>query len=223
MRCDNCKMKEFDYSHVQSYKFAEVMKPFLKFLAKAFMRIEYEGVENIPEKGGYIVASNHVSAPDPTYILTEIKTPVHYMNKKEHFKNPVMRWIYTRFNSFPVNRGQADRKAIDYSIKVIEAGNILGIFPEGTRSKDYKPKQARTGVALIARETKADVLPVALYTSDRAKPFSKLTVRFGPLIPYEALGFGEGGKSEELKAASDIIMKEIVELWKQGHGEKKNT
>jgi len=216
-------MKEFDYSRVQSYRLAEVMKPFLRLLAKTLMKIRYEGTENIPENGGYIVASNHITAPDPTYILTRIKTPVHYMNKTEHFKKPVMNWIYTRFNSFPVNRGQSDRKAIDYSIKVIEQGNVLGIFPEGTRSKDFAPKQARTGVALIARETKADVLPVAIYTSDQAKPFTRLTIRFGPLIPYESLGFGNAGKSEELKAASDIIMKEIVTLWQQGHGEKKNA
>lgn len=210
-------MKEFDYSKVRSYSLAAVMKPLFKLLTNCLMKVQYAGLENIPEGGGFILASNHISAPDPTYLYVKLKRPVHYMNKQEHFIKPVMNWLYTHFNSFPVNRGHSDKRAIEYSIKVIEQGNILGIFPEGTRSKDFVPKQAKTGIALIARETKAAVLPVAVYSADKAKLFSKLTIRFGKLIPFESLGFSEGGKSEELRTASNLIMDEIVKLWEEGH------
>ena len=210
-------MKEFDYSSVKGYKFYNVLKPFYKLLAKTFMRIKYVGKENIPEKGGFIIASNHITSPDPTYLITEIKTPIHFMNKQEHFEKPVMNWIYTHTDSFPVNRGRSDIKAIEYSIKVIEHGDILGIFPEGTRSKDFAPKNAKTGIALIARETKAGILPVSIYTADKAKLFTKLTIRFGKMIPFETLGFSDGGKSEELRSASNLVMNEIVKLWEEGH------
>ncbi|MEI6579204.1 MAG: lysophospholipid acyltransferase family protein [Eubacteriales bacterium] len=210
-------MKDFDFSRVREYKLATNMKPFVRFLTKLLMKIKYVGIENIPSEGGFILASNHISAPDPAYLFVILKKPVHFMNKQEHFKKPIQKWVYTHFNSFPINRGHADKSSLEYSIKVIEKGNVLGIFPEGTRSKDFTPKQARPGVALLVRETKANVLPVSIYSEDKAKFFTKLTIRFGKPIPFESLGFSEGGKSDELRMASQLIMDEIVKLWEEGH------
>jgi len=213
-------MKDFDFSTVRQYKLAAIMKPFLKVLSRSLMKITYVGRENIPKDGGFILASNHISAPDPVYLYVSLDKPVHFMNKQEHFRKPVQKWIYTHFNSFPINRGHADKSSLEYSIKVIEKGNILGIFPEGTRSKDFTPQQARPGIALLVRETKADVLPVSIYSDEKAKFFTKLTIRFGKPIPYESLGFSEGGKSDELRVASKMIMDEIVKLWEEGHANK---
>ena len=212
-------MKTFDYSRVRSYRLAVITKPLFRFLTKVLMKVRIVGKENIPEEGGYILASNHISAPDPVYLYTALKKPVHYMNKQEHFTKPIRRWVYVHFNSFPVNRGRADKKAVEYAIKVIKCGNVLGIFPEGTRSKDYKPKQGKAGVALIAREAKADILPVSIYSEDKAKLFTKITIRFGTLIPYDSLGISESSSSQELRNATGLIMDRIMELWEQGHGE----
>jgi 1-acyl-sn-glycerol-3-phosphate acyltransferase len=210
-------MKPFDYSTVRQYKFSIIMKPIFKFLSVLVFRVKTVGKENVPKEGGLILASNHISASDPGYIYVNLKRPVHNMGKQELFKNPLFGWVNIHLNGFPVARGAADKRAVEYAIEVIRQGGILGIFPEGTRSKDYTPQQAKPGVALIAREAKAGVVPVSIYTEDRAKPFTKTTVRFGKLIPYEALGFGSGVKSEELKAASNLIMDEIKKLWALGH------
>ena len=210
-------MKEFDFSCVKSYRLADVMKPLFKFLSHVMMKVNYIGLDNIPDSGGYILASNHISAPDPAYIYIKLNKPIHYMNKQEHFTKQFLSWLYTHFNSFPVNRGHADKTSVEYAIKVIEHGDVLGIFPEGTRSKDYTPKQAKTGVALIARETKANILPVSIYSEDKAKFFTKITIRFGEIIPFESLGFSEGGKSDELRTAAKLIMGEIIKLWEEKH------
>jgi len=210
-------MKPFDYTSVKQYKFATIMKPFLKLLSVVVFRVKTVGKENVPKEGGFILASNHISAPDPGYIYVNLKRPIHYMSKQELFENPMLGWVYIHLNGFPVIRGAADKRSVEYAIDVIKQGDILGIFPEGTRSKDYTPQQAKAGVALIARETKAGVLPVSIYSDGRAKPFTKITVRFGKLIPYEELGFSGGAKSEELKAVSNMIMDKIKELWALGH------
>lgn len=211
-------MKVFDYSVVKKYKFAEIMKPFFKFLSLSVYRVKAIGNENVPAEGGFILASNHISAPDPGFIYVNLKRPVHYMSKRELFEKSLLGWVYIHLNGFPVNRGGADKRAVEYAINIVKKGEILGIFPEGTRSKDYTPQQAKTGIALMAREAKSGVLPVSIYSEGRAKPFKRITVRFGKIIPYESLGFSNGIKSEELKAVSNLIMDEIKVLWALGHG-----
>lgn len=210
-------MKPFDYSTVRQYKLYGIMKPILKFLSHIFYKINYVGKENFPKKGGYIIASNHISAPDPAFIYLTTPGKIHFLNKAENFEKPFFNWMYTHFNAIPITRGASDRAALEYAIKVIEQGDILGIFPEGTRSKDYTPQQAKAGVALIARETKADVVPISIYSEDKAKFFTKITVRIGEPIPYESLGFHGSGKSDELRNASKLIMEEIKTLWGKGH------
>ena len=137
------------------------------------------------------------------------------MGKKELFENPVVKYFLSKLNGFPIVRGGADKEALDYAINVAKEGKILGIFPEGTRSKDYKPARAKSGVALIAKEAKADVLPVSIYNCDNMKRGTKLTIRFGEVIPYEKLGLTR----EEIKECAKFIMSEIVKLWEMGHCE----
>ncbi len=96
---------------------------------------------------------------------------------------------------------------------------MLGIFPEGTRSKDYKPARAKSGVAVIAKEAKADILPVAIYTSDDMKKHTKLTIRFGEVIPYESLGISDDSSRDEIRGCAQNIMDEIKKVWEMGHCE----
>lgn len=210
-------MKPFDYSRVKQYKFALWMKPVIKLIFLTFFRIKVIGRENIPQNGGVIVASNHISGVDPAFVYIFMKTPLHYMSKHELFEKPIYAWIYRHLNAFPVTRGRVDKRAIKYAIDVIKQDGALGIFPEGTRSKDHTPQTAKAGVALIARETGASVLPVSIYSQGRTKPFSKVTVRFGEVIPYDAFAFGAGSKSIALKEASKLIMNDIKALWALKH------
>lgn len=210
-------MKEFDYSKVKEYKFNDFVIPLFLLLSKILFRVTYIGKENVPKTGGIIIASNHYNTFDPGFISVSRVRKIHYMTKEEKFAKPYPNWLYTHVNAFPIKRGSADNTAVEFSIKVIREGYVLGIFPEGTRSKDCTPQPAKAGIALIARETKADIVPVSIYSEGRAKLFSKVTVRFGKPIPNESLGFTGSGKSVELKAAARMIMDEIVKLWEEGH------
>ncbi len=213
-------MKGFDYSVISESKTYDKLRPIGKAVENMLYKIEYVGVENIPADGGLIIASNHINALDPVFIGCGIENrQLHFMGKKELFENPIAKYFLTKLNGFPIVRGGADSEALDYAIRVVKEGHILGIFPEGTRSKTFKPARAKNGVALIAKEAKADVLPVSIYTSDDMKKHTKLTVRFGEVIPYEKLGLNDESSRDEIRACAQNIMAEIVKLWEMGHCE----
>ena len=213
-------MKGFDYSKVTEGTFYDKMRPVGVALENMLYKIEYVGTENIPEKGGFILASNHVNALDPVGIALGMKKrQLHFMGKKELFENPISKFFLSKLNGFPIVRGGADSEALNYAIRIVKEGYVLGIFPEGTRSKDFKPARAKSGVAVIAKAAKADVLPVAIYTSDDMKKGSKLTIRYGEIIPYETLGLNDESSKEEIKGCAQYIMGEITKLWEMGHCE----
>lgn len=207
----------FDYSVVRDRKYYDVVKGPCKFLLKLGLRIKCEGVENIPKEGAFILASNHIHFVDPAVLLANFPRPIHFMAKVEAFKYKITAFLLTHLNTFPVSRGRSDKASIDYAVKLIENGCVMGIFPEGTRSKDLKPHKAKAGVALIARQTKADILPCSIYCDKKGGLFRKVTVRYGELIKYEELGLTEESSTKELRAAADKIMEEIVDLWEEKH------
>lgn len=211
-------MKGFDYSVLKERKIYDIVRPVGKLVYGAKYKVEFVGQENIPEEGGFILASNHMVAIDPIMIAVGCeKRQLHFMGKKELFQNPIVKKILSLVNGFPIVRGGVDTEALDYAARVVKEGYILGMFPEGTRSKDHKPGRAKSGISLIAKECKADILPVAIYNCDDMKKGSKVTIRFGEVIPYEKLGISEEGTREELKGAAKFIMEEIVKLWEMGH------
>ncbi len=212
-------MKDFDYSSVKKHKTYNILMPLSRLVVRIAYKVKIVGTENIPAKGGFILASNHITAFDPVIIASVKGRPVHYMSKKELFEKPLIGWFLSKLNAFPINRGGSDKRAITYAIKIVQEGGILGIFPEGTRSETGKPISPKAGVALIAKAAKADILPVSIYSSSNSKLFSKLTVRFGELIPFDELGISENGRSSELRNASRLIMNSIIELWEEEHCE----
>ncbi len=209
----------FDYSVTRDRKFCEIIKPIGKLYLHSYLRIKTVGLENIPKEGAFIVACNHINYVDPALLLMKFPRPIHFMAKVEAFKNKFFAWILTRFNAFPVSRGRSDKSSIEYAVKLIEDGKVIGIFPEGTRSKDLKPKEAKAGLALIARQTKADILPCSLYCEKKKGFMRKVTVRYGELIKYDELGISEDGSTRELREAAQKVMERIVDLWEEGHCE----
>lgn len=213
-------MKGFDYSKITEGALYDNMRPVGIALEKMLYKIEYVGMENIPENGGFILASNHVNALDPVFIALGMKKrQLHFMGKKELFENPIVKFFLTKLNGFPIVRGGADSEALNYAIRIVKEGYVLGIFPEGTRSKDFKPARAKSGVAVIAKEAKADILPVSIYTSNNMKKHTKLTIRFGEVIPYNKLGLNDESSREEIRACAQKVMSEISRLWEMGHCE----
>jgi len=188
-----------------------IVYPFIRI----FIRVEHFGVENIPKNKGYIMAANHTSIADMFAIAVPIKGQICYMAKQELFKFKPLEWLFKALGSFSVNRGKGDMDAIGKACSIIENGKVLGIFPEGTRSKTGEIGKAKPGVALIAMQTKADILPVSVkYSTGTFKLFCKATVRVGELIPYKEPAEDESQRAA-IRRISTEVMDNIKELWEK--------
>lgn len=179
---------------------------------KLFYNFKIEGWENVPEKEGVIIACNHRSYADPVVITVPMKKPVTYMAKEELFHNKIFGAFIRFLGAFPVRRGAGDMKVIDDCVDILESGRNVVIFPEGTRSKENKVGRGKTGVALIAAKSGADVLPMGIIFEGEKLHFrSKLTLRIGKLIKSEELDIGDGD-TKNLKKVKSVIMDSITEL-----------
>ncbi len=179
---------------------------------KLFYNFHIEGAENIPQDRPLVMASNHRSYADPVILTMPMKRPVTYMAKEELFKNKLFGWFITKLGAFPVKRGGGDMQVIEDSVAILESGRHLVIFPEGTRSKDGKVGKGKTGVALIAAKSGADVLPCGIiFEGEKLRFRSKLTLRFGKVIPAAEIAV-EDASPKALKEVKKRIMGEITAL-----------
>lgn len=179
---------------------------------KLFYNFHIEGTENIPQDRSLVLASNHRSYADPVLLTMPMKKPVTYMAKEELFKNRLFGWFITKLGAFPVKRGGGDMQIIDDSVAILRSGRHLVIFPEGTRSKDGKVGKGKTGVALIAAKSGADVLPCGIVFEGEKLHFrSKLTLKFGKVIPAEEITV-EDVSPKAMKEVKKRIMGAITEL-----------
>lgn len=209
----------FDYSKIKNHLLYELAVPIAKFVMALKYKLRYEGKENLPKKGAYIVSANHLTSFDPVLLAMNSGRAIHFMSKYENFENPFSRFFLTHFNSFPVKRGSSDKTSIEYAINLIKHGEVIGIFPEGTRNKEGgEPQKAKSGVALIAKATSADVIPCSIHMGEKKKFGRRLcTVRYGKLIKFEDLGFTDGTRSTaEIRNVSRMVFDETVRLWRMG-------
>lgn len=212
---------KFDFSSPFEGRWYKTLRPAVRGLVSLKFKIRSFGEENIPKQGAFILAANHIYAFDPLMIISHCPRTLHFMAKEELFKNPVFGAFLKSMNAFPVKRQKSDKRALEYAKRIISLGWVLGIFPEGSRSKDALPKTAKNGVSYIAAKTGADVLPVSIYKTPgdtRRRPH--ITIRFGKLIKNSELAFSKEYSSQNLKLASESIMEKIVELWSMKHGEQ---
>lgn len=183
---------------------------FAYFLA---FRIQVEGKENILRHGGIVLASNHRSNADPPLLATRL--PGHrcvFMAKEELFRNPVFGWLIRHLGAFPVTRGSGDTGVIDVAVQHVKNGRTLMIFPEGTRSKDGRVGRGKTGVAVVAAKTGADVIPVGISFQGKLHFRSKIIIRFGKPIAASSLALSADPRPKELGALKTMIMTEIRSL-----------
>lgn len=207
--------KYFDFTNFDTSSAFNIYRPFCNLCCKTRVKLVVEGAENIEREDGFIIASNHTNLFDPVLIATASKKRLlHYVAKIEAFKNPIARVFLKSCNAFPIVRGKGDMAALNYASELVKRGEILCIFPEGTRSRDGYPKKAKSGVGLIARDAKCDVVPTAVYISEK-KFGAKVIVKFGKPIKYEDMGFTDDGANKENKEVANKIMDEIVLLWRE--------
>lgn len=211
-------MKEFDYSQVKHYKMYNFIKTIFRPLVKIVYKIKFKGLENIPkDQNNYIVAINHTCALDPIFVACPKDVPpLHFMAKAELFKNPFAAWFITHMYGFPVRRGKGDTSAIEYGEKIINEGHVMAICPEGKRIKDKDgvPQKAKAGVAVIAKATGADILPVAICCDGKIKAGKKVVVSYGKMIKNSELGLeGDDVGMRAIKNAANMVMDRITSLW----------
>ena len=173
---------------------------------KPIYRFDIKGLEHFPKTGGVLVCSNHIDALDPPVVGITAPRPVHFMAKEELFNMPILKPLLPKLNAFPVKRGLSDREALRKALSLLKNGDVMGLFPEGTRSKDGKLGKGFSGAGFFALKGEADVVPCAIIGP--YKPFKRLKVVYGkPIVmqPYR-----------DRKASADevtlVIMDEIQKL-----------
>ena len=192
--------------------FYSVLAFFLRIVFKICFKAEIAGLNNVPKEGSVILAANHMSNFDPPFLGSFSPRPVHYMAKIELFQNKIFAKIISALYAFPVKRGAADKGAIKQATSILKNSEVLGIFPEGTRSKTGEVGKGEVGVALLASMTNAAVVPVAITGTNemfsKEKTFPKLKLIFAEPIKFE----GNRKNREELEMFSDKIIEEIKKL-----------
>lgn len=194
-------------------------------LTKMIFRPWIVGAENIPREGGVILASNHLSFIDSVILPLMIQRRVYFLAKSEYFTGKGLKgWLTKNFmlatGQLPIDRsgGQASEASLVTGLGVLDKGNVLGIYPEGTRSPDGLLYRGRTGVARMILESGAVVLPVAMIDTDKAMPIGSTMPkirRIGTIIG-EPLDFSrfQGMQSDRfiLRSVTDEIMYELNAL-----------
>lgn len=209
------KFNNYNFGEFKKRNLMNVIRPLGNLFCKTYYKVEYIGLENINRNDKFIIAPNHVTEFDPLLIAMASKRLFYYIAKYELFQNPVLAKAIIGLNGFPIMRGKGDMRAINYAVELVRRGEVLCIFPEGTRSADGMPHEAKSGVGYIARHAKADVIPTAIYMEDKDKKGTKVIVKFGEPICYNDMGFTDGGKTSENKRVAKRVMDEIVRLWEE--------
>jgi 1-acyl-sn-glycerol-3-phosphate acyltransferase len=172
------------------------MKPFYRFcyllaqsITRLFFRLSVKGRKNIPDKGAFIAASNHIAYADPVVIGSIMKREIGFMAKAELFKTKFMRKLLAKVNAFPIHRGKSDVASFKTSIRTLTSLKMpLLVFPEGTRILTGELGQPKRGIALLASQTKVPILPIYIENSDRLLQCAlfrrRIKIRIGPLIEY---------------------------------------
>ncbi|WP_406249761.1 lysophospholipid acyltransferase family protein [Microbacterium sp. M] len=194
-------------------------------LARLVYRPRVEGKDNVPRTGPVIFASNHLSFIDSIAIPVAAPRPVHFLAKSSYFEGTgisgaLSRTFFESIGAIPVRRGagQAALDALDQQRRLLDEGLAVALYPEGTRSTDGRLYKGRTGVAFLALQTGAPVVPVGLIGTDRVMPKGatmpslreRITVKFGEPIDLSAHGQATSGKARRL--ATDEIMAAIHAL-----------
>lgn len=176
---------------------------------KTIYRIEIVNKDKIPKEGRFILCSNHISIFDPVVLSIIVPREIAWMGKKELFENKIFAKLFHKLGVFPVDRNETELSTIKHSMKVLKNEGILGIFPEGTRVKEMKLENAKSGVALIGIKMKSPILPV--YIEGTYKPFSKLKVIFGDPFDFSE-SYGEKLTTNDYKIYGQDILSRIYSM-----------
>jgi len=198
-----------------------VLGPVLKLI----FRPQVEGLDNVPSSGPAILAGNHLSFSDSIFMPLVVPRKVTFVAKAEYFtgkgiKGRLKKMFFVGTGTIPVDRsgGRAAQAALDTQLRVLRAGDLAGIYPEGTRSPDGRLYRGKTGVARLALDSGAPVIPVAMLNADQVQPIGKVLpkimrvrIRFGAPLDFARYAGMAGDRFVE-RAVTDEIMYELMDL-----------
>ena len=185
-------------------------------------RPKVKGLRNVPGKGPVIIASNHLSFSDSIFMPLVVPRKVTFLAKSEYFTSPgpkglLKKLTFIALGQVPVDRsgGRRSEAALLTGLKILAEGNCLGIYPEGTRSPDGRLYKGRTGIARLAIESGAPIIPVAMSNTDKIQPTGKIIPnlhRVGMIFGEPMYFEGDSTDLQYLRVVTDQIMKKIQEM-----------
>ena len=176
-----------------------------RFGAHVFWKFRCYGLENIPRTGGVLLAANHQSYLDPVLVAMVLPREMHFMARRTLFRNPAFRAIIAGYNAFAIERDSADVKGVNSAIARLEAGNILLVFPEGTRTGDGSIAPMKS-VGVMAARAAVPIVPVLIQGAYEVWPKGRLIPHFGTI----SLLFGKPLNPENI--TGDAIRDAVVGL-----------
>jgi len=179
------------------------------------------GRDNVPNSGGAVIAPNHVSYLDPPAVGGALPRRAYSFAKKELFEIPIFGWIIRTCYAFPVDREISDIAAFRHAIRLLQAGELLLVFPEGRRSADGNLEEGKVGAALIASRAGVPLIPCALHGTDQVLPRGAwylhrgiVQVSFGKPITFDEFETHRLNK-EQLQDATDQAMTSIAQMQRE--------
>jgi 1-acyl-sn-glycerol-3-phosphate acyltransferase len=194
-----------------------VLSPVFKFL----WRIDAQGLENVPRTGPAVMCPNHISFIDSLFLPAVLPRRITYVGKAEYLDSWKTKHLLPALGMIPIDRagGDAAQAALDAATRILQRGELFGIYPEGTRSRDGRLHKGHTGAARLALRNRCPIVPVGIIGTDRIqpadtsvpRPFMRAVVKFGRPIDT---GRHEGREGDHrlLRQLTDEVMYEIREL-----------
>lgn len=198
----------------------------LRPVFSALWRIRARGVENIPSSGPAILAPNHTSVIDSFFMPATLPRRITFVGKAEYLDDWKTRWLFPALGMVPIDRsgGDASSRALDTAARLLEEGELFGIYPEGTRARDGLLHKGHTGAARLSLRTGAPIVPVGILGTRQVqppdtpmpKPFRPVEIRFGrPIQP--AASDSVSDTRMRLRQITDELMFEIRALTGQDY------
>ena len=185
-----------------------------------YLHLQVEGVENVPDRAPAILASNHLSFIDSVTLPIALPRPMYYLGKAEYFDSWRTRWFFAGVGTVPIRRtgGSSSEAALDTGVEILRSGDLVGIYPEGTRSPDGRLYRGKTGPIRMALKAEVPIIPVGIIGTDIAQPPGNYGIRRHPVTirygrPLDVSRYAdEQDDPFALRSATDELMYEIMML-----------
>lgn len=188
--------------------FKEFMQRICRPFFKLFYKVEVIGAENMIDSGPAVLCPNHTSNMDVPLLYIALKRPPNFMAKEELFRHKLFGWFLKKCGAFPVKRGTGDMSAVRQAVQILKQGELLAIFPQGTRAENVDVDDAKAGAVFIASLVKAPIVPVAVTGGYKFR--SRVRIHFGKPFYFE-----RGIKkytTEQMKEIAGRLMCKVKEM-----------